>query len=77
MLRVTPLVQRTKLTCYLDRDLFLGLFLDAFGDCDHPAFGIFEGEFAHAVELIFERLSDLRAVLLHLLQYVFDAVPLR
>jgi hypothetical protein len=31
----------------------LGLFLDSFGDGDYPTFGVFEGEFPHAIKLLF------------------------
>jgi hypothetical protein len=36
-----------------------------FGDGDDPAFGIFEGEFAHAVELFFQRHGHLRGAFLN------------
>jgi hypothetical protein len=38
---------------------------------DHPTFGIFKGEFAHAVELVFHGHRDLDAVLLHFREEIF------
>jgi len=40
------------------------LLLYSFGDGDDPAFGSFEGKFAHAVELVFQGHGDLRSALL-------------
>lgn len=46
--------------------------LYSFRESDHPAFGIFEGELAHAIELIFHWHGDLCAVLLHSLEEIFE-----
>jgi len=49
-----------------------GLLLYSFGDGHDPAFGIFEGEFAHAVELGLQRHDDFGLTLLHRCQDFFD-----